>query len=380
MARSLSLRLSWRWLLPLGWAGVQACSSRIDLPPRIGLGADGGGGASASSHLGGRGGVAGLTGLTVGGAPAAVFDAAGSGEGGDATSVVSGGRSGSGAAGAAGVPDPSADPAAAGVTGEGPPPECGALGSWVEGAALAISTPDSDRFVSITPDELTVAWVTNPDGVVTVHFADRTAENAAFDAPKSFLGAFAWDRAALSVDGLRLVLVNADQRGFTEYTRETRGDDFGAPGAGPFSAFEDYAKHGMPKGNAFAEPLLDADDKGFLYSEYGSGVRDTIHRSKRLFSGDPWSVGGALVATELQASGAQRRRPTGLSFDGRTLFFWDDVLTQERAGFFAFQSDSFSSFVDLGPLIDAEPNGACTRLYHAGPGASSLDLFVATAP
>ena len=139
MARSLSLRLSWRWLLPLGWAGVQACSSRIDLPPRIGLGADGGGGASASSHLGGRGGVAGLTGLTVGGAPAAVFDAAGSGEGGDATSVASGGRSGSGAAGAAGaagVPDPSADPAAAGVTGEGPPPECGALGSWVEGAAV----------------------------------------------------------------------------------------------------------------------------------------------------------------------------------------------------------------------------------------------------
>jgi len=368
------------WLVPLlCWVAVQACSSKPDRSPSIGFAAEGGSRATAGKGATAQAGRE----SAVGGALDAAGTSGGGSTGGDAGAVALGGESGSAGSGAesgaAGSWNAEGGQPTAGTTQDGATPICGAAQVWVDGAALAISTPAADRFGSITPDELSVAWATSSSGVVTVRYADRTTNQAAFDAPRSLVGAFALDRAAFSSDGLRLVVVNADRRGFTEFTRASRDDALGAPGIGPFAAFEDYAQHTMAAGNSFADVLLDPDDKVLLYSEYGSGVVDTVHRTRRLFSGDPWSVGLPLVAAELQSSGAQTRRPTGMSADGRTLFFWDGLLGIERAGFFDFPRDSFASVRDLGQLIDAQPNADCTRLYHSGPGVSSLDLFVATA-
>jgi len=381
MPGSLSLRACSPWLVPLVcWVAVQACSSNADrspsaLPAAAGGEATGGNGPGPRAQAGRENESGGAVhGAGTGGS---VFAA---GEAGAVGIVGESGASGAGAeSGAGGSANSEGGHPSAGAKGDAPAPICGTTQEWVDGSALPISTLAAVHFGSITPDELTVAWATSPNGVITIQYADRTARDASFGAPKSFVGQFALDRAALSSDGLRLVLVNADRRGFTEYTRASRDDDFGTPSMAPFAALQDYAQHTMLAANAFADPLLDPDDKAFLYSEYGGGSVDTIQRARRLFSGDPWSVGSPLVATELEASGAQRCRPTGLSADGRTLFFWDERLGKERAGFFAYSTDSFSSFLDVGQLIDAQPNADCTRLYHGGLGVRSFDMFVATA-
>jgi len=381
MPGSLSLRACLPWLLPLVcWVAVQACSSNADhspsvLPAAAGGEATGGNGPGPRAQAGRENASGGA--VHAGGTGGSAFTA---GEAGAVGIVGESGASGAGAeSGAGGAADSEGGHPSAGARGDAPAPICGTTQEWVDGSALPISTPAAVRFGSITPDELTVAWAASPNGAITIRYADRPARDAGFSGPKSFVGQFALDRAALSSDGLRLVLVNADRRGFTEYTRASRDDDFGTPSRAPFAAFEDYSQHTMPAANSFADPLLDPDDKAFLYSEYGSGRVDTIQRARRLFGGDPWPVGLPLVATELEASGTQKRRPTGLSADGRTLFFWDELSGQERAGFFAYASDSFSSFLDVGPLIDAQPNADCTRLYHGGLGVRSFDLFVATA-
>jgi hypothetical protein len=372
--------------LCLIWA--QACSSAsrpggIDTESPNGGASAGSGAASAagkSSSMGGKGGSttvqngsqaaeAGSAGVDTEGEVAGqsgVGGAAGANDtnGGNSESAGTGGSSGTGPSGAGGGP----------VV---PPSLCNPASVWIDGEPLSISTAVDDFFGSVTPDELSMAFTTTVNGMVQIEYADRASISDAFGAQRSLSGAFAMDRAALSPDGLELVLVNDDRRSFSEYTRSARADDFSAPGLGSFAAFEDYSQTAMPAANAFADPLLAPDDKTFIYSEYGPGVVETIHQTKRLFSGDSWSLGLSFMAVELTASGTQRRKPTGLSSDARTLFFWDEPMAEERAGFFVYQSDALSNVVDLGQRQGAQPNQACTRLYHSAAGVSSIDLFIA---
>jgi hypothetical protein len=337
-----------------------------------GSSAAGGNAAGAQAAAAGSGGA---SGAAAGGAPNSFAGASGAGHGGASGAGQSGGSSGtSQSAGSSGTSQ-SAGSSGTSQAG-GPAALCSTTALWGGSSALAISTGADDFLGSLTPDELSLAFTTNANGAVLIEYADRASSADPFGTPKTLSGAFAQDRAALSPDGRVLVLVNDDRRGFTQYSRAARGTDFGNPGAGPLSA---YAPAQLPPGHALADPLLAADDKTFIYSEYGSDVVDTIHQSKRLFGGDPWSAGSPLVAAELQALGPERRRPTGLSADGRTLFFWDDQAAQERAGFFPPDSNRLASVVDLGQLRGAQPNAACTRLYYSGPGQSSLELMVADA-
>jgi hypothetical protein len=324
-----------------------------------GPGAAGAHSAAGSSSSGGTGGAAaagGASGLTESGGSSPNLFAGASG------AQESGGSAGVGSAGASEAGAPAT--------------LCSMTSGWGPSLTLAISTAADDFLGSLTPDELSLAWTTSDGGALQIEYADRPSLADPFGPARILSGAFAQDRAALSPDGLKLVLVNADRRGFTQYTRSLRTEDFGNPGSGPLAS---YAPDLLPSGHSLADPVLAPDNKTFIYSEYGSGVVDTVHQSKRLFDGDPWSPGNVLGAVELQASGTDRRRPTGISADGRTLFFWDDTSAHERAGFFSLERAQFSRFVDLGQLRGAEPNAACTRLYFSGPGQSSLELMVASA-
>ena len=384
-------------LLPL--IGTWGCSSSSD--HGLGFQAGGSGGtvpAGGRTSNGGSSANTGTSGSSGKSAEEAGSDASGAagesdsaGAAGEADTAGSSGRTSS--AGASGTPSSAgaagnasggsgsagAGSAGADSSGGGPATVCGTTAHWVDGSALSISTPSDDHFGSISSDELSIAWATSANDVATIHYADRNSIGDAFASAKQLTGAFALDRAALSPDGLTLVLVTGDRRGFAEYRRDSRSDDFAPPVIGLFSSFDNYAADTMPTGNGFGDPLLAPDNKTFIYSEFGPGVVDTVHQTKRLFDADPWQVGLTWAATELRASGASRRRPTGLSADGRTLFFWDEQQSQERAGFVVYQGVQFASFVDLGPLIGAQPNDNCTLLYHAGPGTLSRDLFAASA-
>jgi hypothetical protein len=60
-----------------------------------------------------------------------------------------------------------------------------------------------------------------------------------------------------------------------------------------------------------------------------------------------------------------RRRPTGASSDGLTLFFFDETANLERAAWRSSIASPFVQFVDIG-VPEAAPNKQCDTLYFQG--------------
>lgn len=109
--------------------------------------------------------------------------------------------------------------------------------------------------------------------------------------------------------------------------------------------------------------MLSPDGNVLFYSQFGlSSV--TIHWA----TFDPktgWVPKGTLDAPELNAVGAQRRRPTGISGDLRTLFYWDETAESEKAAWRLTSDGVFNIFSDLGPLWGATPGANCVGLYYS---------------
>ena len=78
-----------------------------------------------------------------------------------------------------------------------------------------------------------------------------------------------------------------------------------------------------------------------------------------------------LVATN---AGDLVPRPTGMSKDMRTLFFYDEAKKVERAAFRAGPGCAYTTVVDLGDRPGAQPNADCTALYFAAPRAIGSDI------
>jgi hypothetical protein len=251
---------------------------------------------------------------------------------------------------------------------------------WGTGVLLSISTGMGDELDSITPDELSIAWTTGQGPSAQVFYADRGASGDTFNAPQMLAaGQFTADRVALSANGLRLVVVNADGLGFSELTRTSRmgsSTAFGAPATGSYTNLNSATL--MP-GQSYGDPVLSADDNAFYYSVYGAtGQTQTIYRSARLLPGDMWPDGALLLpSTGLQAQGALRRRPTAIASDEQTLFVWDEVMGTERAAWIDEKTGAFDVFVDLGFRSMAGPNASCTDLYYSAQAGSIVDLYVA---
>jgi hypothetical protein len=287
------------------------------------------------------------------------------------------------------------DAGEAGAAFTGPPPPaaaCGQTGAWGAGV-VAVSTAADDILDAVTSDELSIAWTSGAGSTQAVLYADRASSADAFAAPQSLpAGQFTADRVALSPDGLRLTVVNADGRGFSELTRTSRAlpaAAFGSAGTGAYSNLD--AAGALSAGQLYGDPVLSADDTVFYYSVYAAGGADagqggadagqtaTIYRSERLLSTDTWPVGFAVAnSPDLAAQGTLRRRPTAVSADRRTLFFWDEISGTERALWADESTGAFDMLVDLGDRSMAAPNAACTHLYYSAPGASSIDIFVAS--
>jgi hypothetical protein len=80
----------------------------------------------------------------------------------------------------------------------------------------------------------------------------------------------------------------------------------------------------------------------------------------------------------LDANGANRLQPTGISEDRQTLFLWSETEQTELVANVNPASGAFEDPTDIGPLRGATPNAACTRLYYSATLAddTSLDLYV----
>jgi len=266
-------------------------------------------------------------------------------------------------------------------SGPADPTVCTIGATWKAPVAVPLGGFASALLGSVSPDELHMTWTADVAGTMTVSYVDRDAKTSAFGTARTFTGTYALDRAAVSSDGLVVYMVRADRRGFVQRSRAAAADPFGPEETAVFTNIDDYAATTMPAGETFGDPVLAQNNRSLLYSQFGAGRTRTMHATFRLFDDDAWPVGQPFAANAgLDATTDKRRRPTALSVDGRTLFFFDEVSGVQRMAWNKSAPDDFAGFVDLTDRPGAVPNDACDRLYFmtgvaagVGSGVSSVD-------
>ncbi len=184
--------------------------------------------------------------------------------------------------------------------------------------------------LSITSDELSVAFTTGTAGSLVLHVADRASitdelVEVAVTLPEGF---DAESGVSLSGDGHKLVVVMTDHSGFAELSRAARGDAFTAEG--DFTAFARINALEPMSGHSVGWPVLSNDGKTLYFVSYfGQAL---VNQSERGKDGvfdigteiDPFTLGGADGEYKLLS---------GLSADQRAIFFFDEA-TQHAGALF----------------------------------------------
>jgi hypothetical protein len=261
----------------------------------------------------------------------------------------------------------------------------------VQGPAGTLSGADDELIGSMTSDELSVSWTVAKNA--EAYYADRAKPGDPFGAPQKVAGLAVspLDRVALSHDGRQLATIGAGGRSIVVFARAARGDAFALGDAKDFTAITAQAS-AAPASALLSDLVFSGDGLALYYSLYAAQAADgggasTLFVSTRTATTDPWPTGKPRSEAELSQGGdGLRKRPTGISADGLTLFFLDEGAGMERAAHRVTAAAPFSSFVDLGPRLFATPSADCSRLYYsqlgpapdAGIGSfGSIDLLVA---
>jgi len=326
-------------------ASLPACSSDPGRPSLISVGgnpADAGSSGSSPAESGSR-------------------DFAGAG--GDATGD-SGATGENGGASAGGSGNSTASGGSAPVV----PAACNPKAMWGDAASVAgLSSAALDTLLAITPDELDLALLR--EGALYVAHRSSPGATCTIGSPLAIpAGWTAAHGAALSADGKRLLLVSdPDQKMLGELTRSNRS----AALSGPIdtSAFTAVNLDSIYTGKVYASPTLSADDDQLLFNSSFLETDSTIVVSSRAGS-SVWSTPKELSAGTFDGSGGKRRLPTGMSADGRTLFYFNEESAQEEARWRATSSveSPLYDMLSLGARRGAAPNSACNRIYSESNG------------
>lgn len=240
---------------------------------------------------------------------------------------------------------------------------CSPTTSWIKPKSVGLSP--NGRFGAVTPDETTIAWMEGD----WLHWADRkTAGDKWGPEDKVFVKASSSSRIAVAPSGLRVVLVVANGRNFGEVTRATKDDAFGDTiDSSKFQSFA-FALGEAPPQAELDDPVLAKDDDHFYFTFSTPNAGSTLRQSVRSESGNPWSFGQPISQTDLAPKNGKLRRPTGISSDRLTLFYWDEPTSTERAAFRTAESEDFSLFANLGDRPTAQVDTTCTHLYYESSG------------
>jgi hypothetical protein len=295
---------------------------------------------------------------------------AGLGEGGEGENAGTGGDSGADGLAEGGT-------SSAGSSGEGgaggpfkPGPSlCAERVSWSSPTTVdGVSADTAVTLLSITADELDLAFLR----AGTLYVAHRSTESDAFSAGPAITIPTGWSAkqgAALSSDGKRLLLVSdPDQRKLGELTRATRKEPF--VGEVDESAFALANQNAVYTGRIYASPVVSEQDTRLVFnSAYPQGT-STVVVSTRSSPDAPWSAPTTLTASLLDGMPGQRRLPTGMSADLRTLFYFNEATSKEEARWSASSAigSTLYDMLSLGTRRGATPNSACDRLYSEADG------------
>jgi hypothetical protein len=279
-----------------------------------------------------------------------------------------------------------------------PNPACNPATNWSAPVVVDGLAFPSQPIVTVTADELTVAWVLDAGGGTgVVYVADRQDASAAFG-PATALNAsgssteggsqeggtvvvdagtgyFAFDRVGLSADGLTLVGVSVGGTAMAEFTRTARGQAFF-----PFPQPADLAPLSKPlyPGEQLGDPVVSPDGDDIVYSRWGLDPAVSVYEAFR--SGPvAWGAGSPQGGPALQMTDGLRERPLSLSADRLTLFVWDEVTSTALGLFRADTTGDFSSPQPYGQRYSLQASASCQRLYYVAPGSSGFALFQVTA-
>ena len=253
------------------------------------------------------------------------------------------------------------------------PPACDPTKDWTtvgDTALSALSTVGSDDYLGdVTPDELTIVWVTLSDPDVFVKVSDRSDTASAFGAPVVVSGSFGFTRVTVSGDGLTLIATDATRKSLVTLTRAARGDAFGSPDTSGFGEINALAFDGPTH---LGDPTLSADGNHLMVTAQGLAIGSAlIWESTK--TGTAW---GTPVKVTGPWTGLQR--PSGYSFDARTIFL-TDVTPTGTESFRPAIGFPFDKDVAVGSHLFASPTRACDKLYFSravNTDGTDLDLFV----
>jgi hypothetical protein len=244
------------------------------------------------------------------------------------------------------------------------PPLCDPTHVWSPAASIA-SVPQAGfgRFGGISADETAIAW-TASTGVIYV--ADRPRRSQPFSSMPSVIDTtstpVANDRVALGSNGVQLFAVSADRKGFVAFYRPNVGATWAPSAALQFANLAAMAS--TDGGGQFFEPVLGADGNSFFYLLAPPGGPPVLFESDWDAAARAWTTGVPPANPELASTSATaRRRATGGSADGLTLFFFDERTGVERAAWRDARSSPFVMFVDVPGMTEAAPNYRCDTLY-----------------
>ncbi|HEX7601373.1 MAG TPA: hypothetical protein VF316_07210, partial [Polyangiaceae bacterium] len=167
--------------------------------------------------------------------------------------------------------------------------------------------------------------------------------------------------------GLRVIVVVASGKNMGELTRASKTDAFvGPPDSTLFQPIA-FAISEAPPASTVDDPVLAEDEAHLLFTLNLPNATSTMRESSLGDGGTTWPLGSALSQAELAPQAGALRRPTGISSDRLTLFYWDEVDTAEHAAFRASDAVDFSIFVGLGAKPGAQVDGTCMRIYYGIP-------------
>jgi hypothetical protein len=230
----------------------------------------------------------------------------------------------------------------------------------------SISGMNEITLLSLTADELSIAFLEGSGSSAALYVGDRENESEAFSEIAVPLpdGYEATSGVALSSDGLSLVIVSTDHARYAELERSARGESFSSQ-----ADTSRFAKINLLKdmsGESVGWPVLSSDGSE-LYHVRHFGV-SRVYLSK-LVDGvfefgseiDPFTLGG-------DEPGAHKLI-TGLSNDSRAIFYYDEASGRSEALFRSRPGAPFYDPLDLGERRGVAPNDDCSVLYSSVDGA-----------
>ena len=307
----------------------------------------------------------GTSGASEGGRDSEAGDAGAAGEAGSGTPGAAGQGPSMGGAGGE-----TTDPSGAGAPVVLATPTCRTDLELDVAILVPMPTTGQASFVAMTPDELVLAWEVTSDNVTTLHVASRASESAPFGQPVSQT-IDTPDPISLSADGLRIVLVDADRRGFSLLQREALDAPFVSAESAIFSFLSE--PEALLPGESLGSPVLAPHELSFYYSRFGANTEANLYVSHRISPYAFFAPGTPLpVSDELLASGEDRWEPTAATGDQLTLFAWNPAQLRSVVVSLDQRSGVFGITGQLGARPSLMPNGDCSRVYHSSVGDAGI--------